>query len=469
MIFLDSLFKPNDFFVVPVCFVVLLMVMSVVVRKYENEKIRKLFLQAFYFKMLCTLLFAAVNTFYYNGGDSEMYYFCTQYLHNAVMDDPDNFTKIYMTKVINVKTPLMEYFIYNQTGYPVFEAMHDAGNLLVPKFGLPFMLLFGKGYIATALFFSFFALGGAIRLFKFFYHYFPQYWREIALATLFLPSAAFWSSGIMKDPICYGAVGYIVYGVFNIFIRKKSFVYSIFWIALSSVLLFYIKVYILLGLTPAVVLWLFSEINKSVENRTLRNIMSVLTFTVGAIMGFFLVNYVTSEESLKSFRLEAIVETSEYSRSLYSDMASQNEGAYFTVQSSNPVILVLNGIVATLFRPFLWEVNGLTALFSALEALFFLYLTLVYMLRKGFFAFFRMPFKNPVLIMCFVFSFVFAAAIGSTALNFGSLSRYKIPCLPFYLMMVIVLNGEAGFSYPKWLKRLLGYRVYVKPESKVAF
>ena len=82
----------------------------------------------------------------------------------------------------------------------------------------------------------------------------------------------------MKDPICYGAVGYIVYGVFNIFIRKKSFVYSIFWIALSSVLLFYIKVYILLGLTPAVVLWLFSEINKSVENRTLRNIMSVLTF-----------------------------------------------------------------------------------------------------------------------------------------------------------------------------------------------
>jgi hypothetical protein len=37
----------------------------------------------------------------------------------------------------------------------------DAGNFLVPKFGLPFMLVFGKGYVSTAMFFSFFALGGS--------------------------------------------------------------------------------------------------------------------------------------------------------------------------------------------------------------------------------------------------------------------------------------------------------------------
>jgi hypothetical protein len=363
----------------------------------------------------------------------------------------------------------MDYFIYKENPYPVFELMHEPGNFLVPKFGLPFMLIFGKGYVSTALFFSFFALGGSIRLFKFFYHYFPQYWREIALATLFLPSAAFWSSGIMKDPICFGAVGYIVYGLLNIFILRKKIFFSILWITFGAVLLFYIKVYILLGLVPAIVLWLFSEINKAVENKTLRNIMGVLTFAGGIIMAFFLINYATSEESLKSFSLDAIVETSSQSRDLYSGFASKHEGSYFSIESSNPVTLVFNGIIATLFRPFLWEINGFTAFLSAIEALFFFFLTLLFILKKGFFTFFRKPFQHPVLMMCFIFSFVFAAAIGSTALNFGSLSRYKIPCLPFYLMMIFVLINQAGISYPKWLKRLLGYPVYQKPENKIAF
>jgi hypothetical protein len=463
MILLDSLFAINDFVIVPICFVVLLMFFSIIVKKYKDEKIKKLFIRAFFFKMSCTLLFAAVNTFYYNGGDSEMYYFCTQYLHQAVTENTDNFLTIYTTKAVNVKSSLMDYFIYRDTGYPVFEAMHDAGNFMVPKFGLPFMLLFGKSYIATAMFFSFFALGGAIRLFKFFYHYFPDYWREIALATLFLPSASYWSSGIMKDPICFGAVGYITYAALNIFILKRKYLSSILFLAVSAILLFYIKVYILLALSPGIVLWLFSELNKTVENKVLRGIMSLITFAGGAIMAVLLLNYVTSDESLKAFRLDAIVETSNYNRSLYEDFSKTSEGAYYSAGSSNPLLLIPNGIVATLFRPFLWEVNGATAFLSALEALFFFYLTLYFMIKKGFFTFFRTVFKSPVLLMCFVFSIVFAMAIGSTALNFGSLSRYKIPCLPFYLIMVMVMIRQAELPYPKWLKQILGYKVHFKP------
>ena len=463
MILLDSLFRINDFIVVPICFVVLLMFFSIIVNKYKDDKIKKLFIKAFFFKMTCTLLFALVNTFYYNGGDSEMYFFCTEYLQKAVTENSDNFYTIYTTKAINIKSSLMDYFIYHDTGYPVFEAMHDPGNFMVPKLGLPVMLLFGNSYIAIAMFFSFFALGGAIRLFKFFYHYYPQYWREIALATLFLPSASYWSSGVMKDPICFGAVGYILYGVFNIFILKKRVLISIVFIAICSVLLFYIKPYILLALAPSIVLWLFGEINKSVENKTLRSIMSVLTFIAGAIMALLLVNYVTSDESLKSFRIDAIVETSSYNRALYDDFSKTSEGSYYSVGTSNPILLIPNGIIATLFRPFIWEINGATAMMSALEAFFFFYLTLYFIFKKGFFTFFRTAFKSPVLLMCFIFSIVFAMAIGSTALNFGSLSRYKIPCLPFYLIMVMVMIRQANLPYPKWLKRILGYEVYQKP------
>jgi len=328
------------------------------------------------------------------------------------------------------------------------------------------MLVFGKSYLTTAMFFALFALGGAIRLFKTFYHYFPQYWREIAFATLFLPSVNYWSSGVLKDSICFGAVGYIMYGFLNIFILKKRYFNSLVFISVSILLLFYIKIYILLALSPGIVLWLFSELNKSVENKTLRSIMSVLTFIGGTILGLLLVNYATSEESLKAFRLDALVETSSNSRAIYEDIAKTNTGAYFSLGTSNPFLLIPFGIVATLFRPFIWEVNGVTALLSALEALLFFYFTIKYFFKIGFFSFFKNAFKKPILILCFVFSIVFAIAIGSTALNFGSLSRYKIPCLPFYLVMVMVMSREAGLSNPKWLNRILGYRVHQKPVDR---
>jgi hypothetical protein len=467
-ILLDSLLRDSDIFAAPVCFVVLLMIFSVIISKYKEDRIRNLFIQAFYFKMACALIFTLVNTFYYRGGDTEMYYNCTKYLHDAVMDDTDNFLKIYQTKGINVKTPLMNYFIFKETIYPEFEAMHDAGNFLVPKFGLPVMLVFGKSYLVTAMFFSFFALGGSIRLFKFFNYYFPAYWREIALATLFLPSAAYWSSGIMKDPICFGCVGYIVYGFYKIFIKRKGFVYSIFWIVLCGTLLYYVKPYILLALLPGIVIWLFTELNKTVENKTLRRIMGFLTFSLGAGMAFLMINYVTSDASLKSFQLDTIIETSNTNREIYQDISIREKGAYFAINTSNAFLLVLNGIVATLFRPFIWEINGPTALLSALEAAFFLFFTLLIIFKKGLVTFFRNAFSHPVFIMCFIFSFVFAAAIGSTALNFGSLSRYKIPCLPFYLIMVMIIYRTEGLNYPAWLNRILGYRTIQTSQKKTA-
>lgn len=459
MIFLDTLFFPGDIFSAPIFFVILLMVMSMVLRKYKDDKIKNLFLKAFYFKMFMTVAYTSIMTFYYDGkGDTAMYYFCTLDLHKAVMDDTDNFLKIYTTKVINVKTTLMDYFIYDGYPYPNFEFMHSPSNFMIPKLGLPFALIFNKSYLCMALAFSFFAFGGAVRLFKLFYHYFPQHYREIAFATLFLPSAAFWSAGFLKDAICFGSVGFLTYGMFNIFIRRTKIAASLLWVIISVILLFFIKVYILLAISPAIVLWLFSEFNKVVENKVLRRIMAFITFAAGIGTAFLLINYTTSDENMKSFQLDTIAETSNYQRALYEGFSQQFEGSYFNLGSNNPVLIFPLGIIATLFRPFLWESASPVVMLSSLEALMFFFFTFMFMVKKGFLTFFRSAFNHPVLIMCMVFTFLFAAAVGSTATNFGSLSRYKIPCLPFYLTMLLILYREAKLEFPNWFNWLLGYK-----------
>lgn len=458
MILLDSLFIASDIFLAPLCFVVLLMVMSAVITKYKDDSTRSLFLKAFYIKMGVTLLFTIFSSFYYSGGDSEMYYFSCLRLHKAVIDDPDNFMKIYMTKVINVKTPLMDYFIYNESKYPEFEAMHGVGNFLIPKLGLPFSLIFDKSYLCIAMSFSFFALGGSIRLYKFFMAYFPEYRREIILATLFLPSMIFWSSGMLKDPICLGSVGFLVYGFYNLVVRRKKILTSIFWVVISSALLYFIKPYILLALLPAIVLWIFSQFNQLIANKTLRNIFAVLTLSAGIVSALVLINYTTSDENLQSFRLDTIIETSNYNRSLYEGFSEIEQGSYFTIKTSNPVLLFINGIVATFFRPFPWEISSLLVILSAAESMFFLFFTASIIFKRGPIYFFKKMTVHPVFLMCFVFSFVFAAAVGSTATNFGSLSRYKIPCLPFYLLMILIIYRQAGLVYPNWFSKLLGYK-----------
>ena len=128
---------------------------------------------------------------------------------------------------------------------------------------------------------------------------------------------------------------------------------------------------------------------------------------------------------------------------------TKGEGSYFkvgTVDDSFTSIILLFplGIFTTLFRPFVWEVQNPLMLLSALESLIFLVITIMAFRRIGFFKSFRIVFSDPVTLFCFAFAIVFAGFVGITTFNFGSLSRYKIPCLPFYLMMVFILMEKSG-------------------------
>jgi hypothetical protein len=50
---------------------------------------------------------------------------------------------------------------------------------------------------------------------------------------------------------------------------------------------------------------------------------------------------------------------------------------------------------------------------------------------------------------------VFAVAVGASTSNFGALSRYKIPCMPFYFIMLLMLYKKAFLAYPKWFNSVL--------------
>ena len=46
---------------------------------------------------------------------------------------------------------------------------------------------------------------------------------------------------------------------------------------------------------------------------------------------------------------------------------------------------------------------------------------------------------DETLQFCLIFTLIFAFAVGISTSNFGSLVRYKIPCMPFYTAFLIIL------------------------------
>ncbi|MGC1242423.1 MAG: hypothetical protein WA874_12590, partial [Chryseosolibacter sp.] len=100
--------------------------------------------------------------------------------------------------------------------------------------------------------------------------------------------------------------------------------------------------------------------------------------------------------------------------------------------------LAPQAINISLFRPYLWGVKNPLMLLSALEGLSLLGLTLHLLVRVRLRLFTYL--RRPDVLFCFVFAVVFSFAVGVSTFNFGSLSRYKIPMMPFFLLMLGIIH-----------------------------
>ena len=129
--------------------------------------------------------------------------------------------------------------------------------------------------------------------------------------------------------------------------------------------------------------------------------------------------------------------TKKVSDYLYETGIKQNGSAYKLGEQDGTLTgmakLAPQAIIVSLFRPFLWEVHNPVMLMSSLEALFFLFFTLRIIFRSGVAKTLSLVSGTPVLTLCFLFAFAFAATVGVVSNNFGTLVRYKIPMIPFYV------------------------------------
>jgi hypothetical protein len=213
---------------------------------------------------------------------------------------------------------------------------------------------------------------------------------------------------------------------------------------LAFYLIFRIKIYILLGFLPALSIWLLTTYSSRIKSSGLRFFTKTIFIGV-SILGFLFFSQLFAKD-LQRYSLENIAGTAAVTRDWIA-YSSGDEGSSYSLGDFDPTLTGMltkmpQAIVVTLFRPFPWEARKVIVMLSALEALAFAFFTIKAFSKNGLGRSFKIINKDPNVLFCLIFSLIFAFAVGISSYNFGSLSRYKIPCLPFYAAMLVVLHGK---------------------------
>jgi hypothetical protein len=121
-------------------------------------------------------------------------------------------------------------------------------------------------------------------------------------------------------------------------------------------------------------------------------------------------------------------------------------GSAFTLTSETPATLAGQfayapaALLTSLFRPFLFEVHNLPSLVNALETTVLTLLFLRLLFTRTFSSVWRQIADSPLLVFCVVFVVGFGIAVGLASSNMGTLSRYRVPLLPFFVVLLLELG-----------------------------
>jgi hypothetical protein len=259
-----------------------------------------------------------------------------------------------------------------------------------------------------------------------------------------MPTFVFWSSGILKDPLCISSMGWITYAFYEGFYKKKDLMKNLVIIGFFGWLLAILKVYILISYVPFLILFLILKNVNLVKSKALKWLLGPALIFGSIFAGQQVMK--KFQDELGSYAADGITDQIKKQRSSYRDETKTGGGeSSFSlgVEFDGSIVSLLKvapaAIIATFYRPFIWESRKLSTLLSSLESLAIMIFTLFVFFKVGPRNFVSSILKDPTILYCILFSLLFALFVGATTPNFGTLVRYKIPCVPFYVIALFLI------------------------------
>jgi len=425
----------KDLFITPV-FIILIYALAYFIRPRVTQRDnRKYFIPGLSLKIVGALAVGIIYQFYYGGGDTFTYFdMGSKYIWQAFLDNPPVALKlIFAGSEYTGDTFQYASKIYTYGDTSSYFVVRVAGVLDILTF---------HTYSATAVLFATISFSGLWALYHVFYRMFPTLHLQLAIAIFFIPSVFFWGSGILKDTITMGALGWATYSIYYLLIARRQLIFSGIILLASLFTIYTIKIYILLCFLPAAILWIAYHKMEKVRNLIFKIMIAPLVMAVAALGGYYSITKVAEDNP--RYNLETITTTAEETARWIHYVSEREQGSAYTLGDFDysPAGIIRKfplAIWVTLYRPYLWESHNIVMLLSALESFALLIFTVYVLFKVKLGRVFKLVTSKPILTFCFIFAIIFAFAVGLTTYNFGTLVRYKIPMYPFFVSGLFIL------------------------------
>lgn len=413
-------------------------------RPKKHKPSTKFFFPFIFAKIIFAIIFVLIHVYYYNGGDTFLYFSGANFFADQVIANPLNAFKLYLSSQENIRN--IAY-----TADYVYAINSSSDVFFMSKVIGVFTFPLASQFLATSILFTLVTAIGIWKLFEVMCSIYPNLSQLFAYGILFYPSLGIWGSGILKDPLTLCSVGLIFWSTYNI-VNGRNRISSMILIAISAYFCYILKPYILYTFIPIMLLWTQGSIVKKVNSPILKVIITPVLLIIFSIGAYYAVN--TVSEGAGKYSLESVQSVAEGFHSWHSYLAETRDQSGYSLgeiefTASGILQKSPEGFFVTYYRPFIFvDTRNVATFFEAIQTFILLVITLIIILRVGILKFLKLLSTDSDVRAFMLFAIVFGVAVGITSYNFGALSRYKIPSLPFYVASLAIIYYK-GYLLPK--------------------
>ncbi|MGZ8524194.1 MAG: hypothetical protein ACXWV1_07185 [Chitinophagaceae bacterium] len=285
---------------------------------------------------------------------------------------------------------------------------------------------FGHYYV-NVIFYAFISLFGPMAIYRIMIDVFPSQKIIVLLATFFVPSFFYWTSGIHKEGLIFLGIALLIYHIYFGTKERRFGLKRWLGIALGLLILLLLRNFVLVLIVPAIIAWLLAN---HWPKRGLACFAAVYLF---CSIAFFTLRFADSRFDFP----QAVVSKQQAFIKAVGNSSIPIEELKPTVVSF--VKNIPQAITLSAVRPYPSDVHHLLSLAATIETELILLVFLLFLLfRKR-----NVTKSKNTLYFCAFFSISLLLAIGFSVNNLGAIVRYRSIIIP---LVVTIMAAQTDWK-----------------------
>lgn len=367
-----------------------------------------------------------ITAYWYGGGDMFMYALTGEQLDRLLDYDFGHYS-----------IDIARLFFHEDVLFPVTVVGVGSSTGTMAAIAAVVLYPLGGSLVAACLLLSTAAFLSRIVLLRVFLKELPpENHRAVTRVMLLLPSVTFWGAALAKETVVLIGLGPLALSAHALTSRGSPLLRAGLLLIglLAGGLIWLVKPYIVVGFVTAGMVWWYTRLLKG-RSRPVSRVQlvlgGILAVAAVAVVGQVLPNYSAEAIAEQASHLQTVGE-------MVDGGSNYQIGSIGARSGIGQAAFVPIALAYALFRPFIFESRNPLMLLNSLETTWVTYLVVMNLSKGRFSGLISAARESPIAAFSLAFVFVVGIGVGLTTTNLGTLTRYRMPMMPFYAVFLVV-------------------------------